>query len=305
MTIDYKKLTVEELRMLILKESNGLLTEEDVDGMKGKATLVEAHQKLTTAIASTEPVTREDVIEQEEEKEVIVPKYTDVGWEEFLLSQLQPNEMDNGYPKVNGLRRLVETFLGEIVSSGPTEVNTIGGDRDDPGKAVVTFKVSIAWTRDAALGYLNIEKGDEVVYREYRAVASAWRGNTDDKFAAYPEAIAESRAEARALRRALRISKVSSDEITNKNTAMVVSELMDTNKANMDKITDTQKHAINVMCERLQIDVFKFINNGLKQYGNDLDLIGRETASKMIQALNDYQNTSDSAVTIPEHLKVK
>lgn len=307
MTIDYKKLTVEEIRMMILKESNGFLTEADVDNIKGKAAVIEAHQKMTQVIdqglVTGEPITREALLDEPEKEEVPVPKYTDVGWEDFLLSQLQPNEMDNGYPKVNGLRRLAETFLGEIISSGPVEVKSLG-DHNETGKAVVTFQVTIAWTRDVALGLLDIEGGNEVVNREYRAVASAWRGNTDDMYAVYPEAIAESRAEARALRRALRISKVSSDELTKKNTALVTSETMDTT-VNMDRITDTQKKVIETMCNRLQIDILKFINNGSKQYGDNIDAVGRETASKMIQALNDYQNTSDGSVTVPEHLKVK
>lgn len=118
MTIDYKQLKVEELRMMLLKDSNGLLTEEDVDNIKGKSALVEAHEKLVSSIAqsleTSKPFTKDDVIEPEPPLDMSkIPKYTDHNWEDFLLSQLQPHELENGYPKVNGLRRLVETFCSK------------------------------------------------------------------------------------------------------------------------------------------------------------------------------------------------
>lgn len=293
MMIDYKKLTVEEIKMMLIKDSGGILTEAYVDSLKGKTAVVEAHQKMIATMAEGGTVTLPEKVKSDK-----VPRYTDPEWEDFLLSQLTEKEMDNGYPKVSGLRRLTEVFLGEIIASGPveTDVRTIPDYGD---KAIVTFQVTISWNRDIAENYLDIEGGAEPTRREFRAVASSWSGNTDNAFAAFPEAIAETRAEARALRRALRISKVSSDEITRKDTALVVMETMGT----MNSITDIQKTTIATMCGRLGIDVTKFINSGSKTYP-DISMVDRDTASKMIGRLNDFQ-ASEKQVEVPEELKVK
>jgi hypothetical protein len=42
-----------------------------------------------------------------------VPKMEDIDWTDWVLSQFEPDELDNGYPKANGLRRLVRVVQGE------------------------------------------------------------------------------------------------------------------------------------------------------------------------------------------------
>jgi hypothetical protein len=280
MTVEYTELNVEALRKL-LQESG--LSEEEAGSIKGKAALVEKHKEVT---GYTEP-------------EPIIPNYTDPEWEDYVMSHFTDSELSNGCPRVHGLRRVTEKLLGEIITSGPVNVNSIEDGRT--GKAVVIFSVIIAWMKD---GVEFTEGGSKIPTREFRATASSWCNNTDDMFAVYPEAIAETRAEARALRRALRLSKVSADEITNKDTALIATEEIDRMTPSGESITDQQKSLIIKLCERNQINVNKFINNGSKKYSS-IDDISRETAGKMLQRLNDYQTKTPNSVPIPESLKVE
>jgi len=89
-------------------------------------------------------------------------------------------------------------------------------------------------------------------------------------FAVFPESIAETRAEGRALRRALRINVVCADELTKKDTAAIVQQQKVSKPTTGEweeesPITDQQINTIQLMCNRLGIDVTKFINSGSKE----------------------------------------
>lgn len=299
--VDYTKLKVEELRQKIVEDSNGQVKLEDVDQIKGKKALVDAHKKIAgsdfdgffkelevqTQVPEFNHVASEDA-----------PDYHSPEWEDFLLSQLLDNEKDRGYPKVNGLRRLVETFLGEIIFSGPIDFRE-NELKDGSAKTIVLYEVHISWNRDI-VG--QNPQGFIPTLRKFRALSSSSLNNTDNDYAAFSESVADTRSEARALRRALRMSTVSSDELTTKDTTLAM--LQGVPELDDKKIVDVQKTLIINMCERLGIDLNKFINSGTLRY-NSIDDVSREKASIMIGRLNSYQNVSDESLLIPEHLKVQ
>jgi len=300
--VEYTKVSVEELRDALVGFG---MDEVEVSDIKGKSNLVKKHREM-----SGEPIVAEatELVVTNEEKPVAPtrPDYTSPEWEQFVLSQLTDREKDKeGHPRVAGLRRLTEKLLGPIVCSGPVETKSYETESSPGGKAVVTFSVTIEWMKDGVEFGLTgpLEK------REYRAVASCTRFNSDDAFCVYPEAIAETRAEARALRRALRLSTVSADEITQKDTGRILEEYV-ANSPRMAEgpstmITDQQKLVIQNMCNKLKVDLMGFLNNGTKQY-TSIDEVSRETATKMIARLNAYQTTGTSeSVSIPEKLKVE
>jgi hypothetical protein len=191
--------------------------------------------------------------------------------------------------------------LGEIVQAGPIEVKTTM-DPNDVGKAVVTYEVVIAWKLDAGPYIDPLNDQNFLPTKVFKAVGSSWVGNTDDTYAVFPEAIAETRAEGRALRRALRLGVVCSDELTSKNTAEIVRQrsekATDGNWDETDIITDTQINGIKIMCDRLGISENKFVNSGSKTY-NSINDISRKTAASMIKRLNEYQNGS---IEIPTNI---
>ena len=59
--------------------------------------------------------------ETSEDKQERPPCITDVEWTDYALSFLDDSEKAEGNPTVNGLRRITELLVGEIVSS-TTEV---------------------------------------------------------------------------------------------------------------------------------------------------------------------------------------
>src|SRR5690606_27810229 len=103
----------------------------------------------------------------------------------------EPKELIDGNPNCAALRRVSELVLGDIVSSGPSQVFP-ATDPNGPGRATVVFEVIFDW-------------GNTGNFRTFKEVADCWHGNTDDLFCAHPVATASTRAEGRVLRKALKV----------------------------------------------------------------------------------------------------
>jgi hypothetical protein len=203
---------------------------------------------------------------------------TDGDWNEYVISLLSSDELDDGSPTVAGLRRVVELLVGCIVSSTshvytcPTNDNRI---------AVVKHTIT-----------LDCEKSGYLGNKTFEGVADCTSRNTDAPFNAYLVATADTRAEGRALRRALGLKKAVAEELSDK-----ANELSDDTDDDL-KIKDVQLKTINTLCQRCNIDALAFINSGEYTY-IDVKSIKYNTASNMIQQLNKYQQSPDK---IPENL---
>jgi len=326
MSLDYTKLTVSEIKSMLVQE--GRYDEESLEALdvKGKAQWVELHKNFEVedeiddayATFSFDSISDEldNVIENvtpmeqvvDEDTTTNIPFYNSPEWNDYVLSQFTPEELIDGkYPNVNSLRRVAELLLGDIVYSGPINVQCTM-DPAHTGKAVVTYQVTIDWKLDQYYGTTGIAVDTDFPQRNFIAVASSWVGNTDNDFASFPEAIAETRAEGRALRRALRLNVVCSDELTKKDTAAIVeqqqSSVDTTGEWDEDAmITDHQITLITVMCERLGIDLNKFINSGELQYQSISD-IKKGRAGAMLNELNRFQNSGDDSKAIPNNLLI-
>lgn len=288
---DYSKLSVDEIRNLIVQDSDGEISLEEIKEVKGKNNLITMHQTLLTLKDSNEEIELEEVSmeslepqnEQNVEPEEKIPHYYSTEWEEYVMQQFSPKELFNGNPTVNGLRRVAAKLFGGIHTSRPTSVFP-ATDVNGPGRATVVYEVIF---------------GNGFVFQ---GTGDCWHGNADDKFAVFPVAMAETRAEARALRKALCISKVAAEELTSKDTASICSNYVESTAVNdwqLESINSSQVLTLMKLCERLGIDLDKFINSGSKQYSTIND-VSRETASKMIVELNNFQQNVKS---IPANLK--
>ncbi|MHA2428388.1 MAG: hypothetical protein ACXADB_10230 [Candidatus Hermodarchaeia archaeon] len=329
MSIDYTKLTVAEIKQMILNE--GHMIQEQLDELtdvKGKSMWVNLHRNLNHQ--STEDTSYEwgelqsdldnimdDVdaglgepmvasYEPPEEKGPPRPRYDSPEWNDYVMSLFDEGELIDGkYPNVNSLRRLAELLLGEIIFSGPIRVEQTM-DPEHTGKAVCTYQITIAWKLDDYYATTDLNVNGDYPSRTFTSVASSWVGNTDDIFAVFPESIAETRAEGRALRRALRLNVVCADELTKKDTAAYVQKQKVAKPTTGEweeesPITDQQVNTIQLMCDRLGIDVTKFINSGSKNYG-DISKVTRTAAAGMLKQLNRYQSTGGDAIEIPQNL---
>jgi hypothetical protein len=317
MTIDYTKLKVADIRQMLIDEERFTAEELDKMDIKGKSNWVLLHQNHELEDAQEEDeLVWDDVADlmdgikpkiNQRKIDPDVPRYTDAEWNDYVMSLFSDEETitngKNTYPTLNGMRRVAELLLGEIVFSGPVDIKTTMSETN--GKAVVTYQIIIEWKLGAFFeGSVSINDG--YPQKIFQAVASSWEDNTPPKFAVFPETIAENRAEARALRRALRLTTVSYEELPGQDTEALVQQRKDSKPTTGDwseneKISDAQINTIDTMCTRLGIDTKKFINSGSKQY-ESIDEVSRSAAAGMIKQLNRYQSSGEDAVDIPLNL---
>ena len=310
MTLDFAKLKVEDIKQMLVDDLAFSLESLDTMDIKGKSQWVEFYTKMVDSLPTTQSVKFEE--ESEEEKNTLqdyinktkdIPEYYSPEWQDYVMKQFSKEELIDGkYPNVNGLRRVVELLLGEIVACGPCDVRATM-DPTGLGKAVVVYEINIEWKLNCGPYIDLMQDKQSLPIKTFKAVGASYPDNTDDTYAVFPEAIAETRAEGRALRRALRLGVVCSDELTKKNTAEIIRQKIERgttgNWEENDAITDNQQNSIKIMCDRLNIDFTKFINSGSKTY-NHIGEVSRQTAANMIKRLNEFQN--NNSIQIPTNI---
>ncbi|MFW9876901.1 MAG: hypothetical protein ACFFG0_27725, partial [Candidatus Thorarchaeota archaeon] len=213
----------------------------------------------------------------------IAPVYMGPEWEPFLLSKLKPEELEEGqYPKVNGLRRLAQRYLGLVVFSGPLEYTSHHIDARDPGRSTCMYEVRIRPYFD-----MNIEM-------VFRGVSGQCIANAPSpEFMKHPEAMAETRAEVRALRKALGISVVSSEELAGKETDEVIGDFIDeTDGVYNEKasVSANQIEAIRKIITRLELDEFKVLE--YMSLGS-LESITKGEGTMLLKKLHQWQLESE------------
>jgi hypothetical protein len=218
------------------------------------------------------------MMDQDSDKEI--PSYNSVEWHDYVMSHFTPEELIDGHPKTNSLRRVAGLILGDIISSKPVNVWPVEGN--GVGRATVVWEVVFKWKLDG-----------EKAYRTFGDVCDTWEGNTDDLFLAHAVATAGTKAEGRALRKALNIRALAAEELCKKDVRKFIADQITTE----ERITSEQKNLINVKCKKLDIDVIKFINSGKKNY-RSIHEVSKETAKAMIKNLNEY-----SVENVPENIK--
>lgn len=210
----------------------------------------------------------------ETKTEPVEHKKPDKDWNDYVLSHLDDTEKQDGNATTDGLRRVAELLLGEIVESESDVLQCPSPDNNFT--AVVKHTVTF--------GYYNTHK-----QKIFTGVADAHAKNTDKPYDKYLTAVAETRAEGRALRRALGLKKPVADEL---------SKVANEEEDDGTKITDFQIKTIKQICKRNNINVDSFINSGKESYANIED-VTHVKAGLMLQQLNKYQQ---KPTTIPEQI---
>jgi hypothetical protein len=216
----------------------------------------------------------------------VVPSYTSAEWEDYAMSKFLPAELQDGkYPKLNGLRRVGELLLGDVLSSMPVESH-LSPTSDGNGRAAIIYEIKLLWK----LGIpAHIGIGEHLPVKVFRAIGGAHPGNTHQTFSIFPEPIAENRAEARAWRKALRLSVVAYDELPPSEKMADKVEVSQSTEFTSELITNNQINVIKQLCTRNNLNVEDFIASGKKKY-TDIRQVPYETASSMIQYLNGLGN---------------
>ena len=215
--------------------------------------------------------------EAQSEKPPVTPN--DLGWTDYVLSLLSDDEKIAGNPTTDGLRRVFEIAMNCVVTdSSSTVVQT--PDPQNEKRATVIHNISyVLKNPDPNQADLN--------YRSVSGAADVYWGNCDKVFRNHQVAVAETRAEGRALRRGLKLRKVvAAEEI-----AEVVDDDIDGN--NVSKISSNQINFIDVLAQRLNINVLKLISSLDIAYDTIYN-IKHEDAINIIRQLNAYQQDTSS-----------
>lgn len=216
------------------------------------------------------------------EVEVVTPKVGDIGWTPYVLGLLREDEVVEGCPKVDGLRRVIEIALGKVVTSKSKVVSTFAGNGNNL-VSVVEHELEIR------IG--DCQKGN-YTYLRYSGCADAGDHNTKSPYNKYATAMAETRAEGRALRKALRLNVAVAEEMEDKSFISVNDE---------EKGLSVSKIKIlNMMCRRLNIDTRNFINKTLNSDYNSIVGVYDKDHQLLVDTLNKYTQDMSS---IPEEIK--
>ena len=211
-----------------------------------------------------------------------VPTIHDVEWTDYVLSFLTDDEKIMGNPTTDGLRRIFEKVMDcQIVESESKVVQC--PSRENEMRATVQFALTFK---------PNVSNTAFIDSRSVSGCADVYWGNCDKVFRNHPVAVAETRAEGRALRRALRLRKVVAAE-------EIATEIEDHPDANtINKITNNQINFIDVMAQRLNINVVKLFKDHKLEQENVYDVLHQE-AVDVIRSLSKYQQNISE---IPENI---
>ncbi len=222
-----------------------------------------------------EPPTEEDSpvanVEIKQEGEDI-PEMSDVGWSDYVLRQLEDDEVYDGNPTTDGLRRIARKILGKVIYSAPDVVQAPNIMNDY--HAVVKWVIKIQdWEDDI------IEFGDCSDFGRYNAPVPK-EGERAIDYARWASATAATKAEGRALRKALNLKRVIAAEEASSNTESYLPS----------KITPGQINFIDMMCQRNNINVLKLIGLSKKSNYKRVEDMPYGAAIQMNKYLSGGQN---------------
>lgn len=286
-------MTVEELREELIKLG---LTPEEAEAIKGKSNILNKIEEIRVGKESEEMFDNAQVVEEHNETlvlgthqtgveteqpescEKVVPSISSPAWQDYVLSHLQENEKIKGHPKADSLRRLTELLLGPIVNID-TQVPQCP-DQNNNYRATVIVSIDVETTNSLDYNGLMIRAS---------GAADVFPGNTEQLFAKFPVATAETRAEGRAYRKLLRLVNIVTAE-----------ELVDENQIYdpTDRIDTAQIMMIKQMCStnKLNINVEELLSKYNIQV-DSLEKISKSKAQEICKILSSYQATG-----VPEEL---
>jgi len=205
----------------------------------------------------------------------VVPHINSPNWQEYILRQFHDEELKDGNPTCDGCRRVVEEFLGPILSSGVSEYTP--ANINNKGTATVVYNVSVLISNESHPLYDNTITIVEI--------ADAGQHNTVAPYCNHAAATAATRAEGRCYRKLLRLrNTITAEEYSERADQLAEGEAWTID----DPIDDNQISIIDLMCKRLDIDIMSFMNSGQSTYPS-IEFVTKSTAQKMLQELNKIQ----------------
>ena len=196
-------------------------------------------------------------------------------WTDYVLKLFSDDEMDNGHPKCEGLRRIVNLLVGystsTIISNAPPTFENFGN-------ATVAVRVQVHVTNEDHPMYGKVLTQD--------AVTDVNSRNTPAPFHMHPSASSFTRSEASAFRKILHLKNtVSAEELAPEN-AGNDEPIWESDEV----IGDEQIMAIDAVSRRCNLSVLEYINSGSSGAKYEfIEQIRKSTALSMIKHLNKIQ----------------
>ena len=258
-----KKVLVE---LLLKTKEEGWVAQETNEGLELDSEAEDILAAVDSGILKSEV--------EGEESSFLMPAFNSEKWSEWVMSQFADDELENGAPTCDGLRRVAENVLGpiekvEIIKNDTPNVN-------NKGNATVVVGVTIS--------HVLLEghpRHGSYIYVE--DLADANKLNTPEEIFKHPSATAGTRAESRVYRKMLRLKKV------------LTAEELASNESNLEEewspstpVTDQQITVIDMLCKRTDMNILEFINCGDSKYVC-VEQISEQSAQKMLQYLNRIQ----------------
>lgn len=271
MTPDTTKMKVEDIRRLLVNDYGVAISE--VDAVKGKANLVALLAQLSdTAVEEDVPLHNINLGQGDDlgDAELVVdtvgpvdyiPTNIDPEWHDYVMQAFTPDELVKGNPTTDGMRRVAERLVDDIVSIIP---NIKQVPDENNGKRA---SVEVLITTGSG--------------RVYGGAADCYWGNTDAAYRNYPVAVAETRAEGRALKRMLRLRKVISAE-------EAASELEDLSGNSSEMINDHQIQALDMQSKSRDINLAALIKHKYSTISNVRNM-KHQQALELFGIFNEYQ----------------
>lgn len=206
----------------------------------------------------------------------------DSGWTDFVIAQLFKNELIDGHPTANGLRRFFEQNCGYIIHSQATVIQAPHKDNKD--RATVQYTI-------------HFMRHDSDMVFSITDAADCYYGNTKAPFHKHAVATATTIAEGRCLKKMLNLAIHTGEE----KMEPTDSEVKENEIIHDDYyIDDTQKRAIDALCKKYNINQEKFIT---KNGYNSIDGLSTEEARGLMLLLVKYQRGPDNnGLRIPEDI---
>lgn len=195
------------------------------------------------------------------------PTEQDQNWTEYVLSLMYADELRDGHPTVDGLRRITERILGEVFAVESEILQVPGPDNNYHA----TVKVRVVAEGRSADGCADVGPN-----------------NTESKFAIHAVATAESRAESRAYRRLLRLRNIISAEENVK-----TDEICDLG----DTIQDHQLNLLDIQAKKGDINVETWLATEKIKLVN-LREVSKAKGAELCEKMNTLK-----AQGVPEELK--
>jgi hypothetical protein len=228
---------------------------------KKSSRLEEVNEELTVGVLDQIEVVTDPTLEGRSQ----LPAVGTEEWSVFVLSQFKDDEVFNGCPNVEGLRRVCEAHYGDVVESV---------------SQVVQSPNSANMNHSCVIHHLTIQCHDGIT-RRFSGTADVFEGNSDNPMFSwqYSSATCETRAESRAYRRALRLRHVVAQE-------ELSSVPIQESGAN-GFISNAQKNFLSVNGRRLNINVMKYVSSGrnIYKYANDIPY---DVAVKALAHIQQY-----------------